>query len=72
VQDESMAKDLTEKQFSTFHVCGALILPIPHDPERGIEALIPAGFKTLASEVNVRFWHKADISLCTAHVRFWG
>jgi hypothetical protein len=21
---------------------------------------------------NVRFWHKADIPLCTAHVRYWG
>ena len=50
-----MAKDLTEKPLWTSHVCGALILPIPHDPERGIEALIRAGFKTLASEVNVRF-----------------
>jgi hypothetical protein len=22
--------------------------------------------------INVRFWHKADIPLCTAHVRYWG
>ena len=21
---------------------------------------------------DVRYWHKADIGLCTAHVRFWG
>ena len=21
---------------------------------------------------NVRYWHKADIPSCTAHVRFWG
>ena len=21
---------------------------------------------------HVRFWHKADIPLCTAHVRYWG
>jgi hypothetical protein len=20
----------------------------------------------------VRYWHKADIPLCTAHVRYWG
>ena len=20
----------------------------------------------------VRYWHKADIAWCTAHVRFWG
>ena len=24
------------------------------------------------SGVNVRYWHKADIPSCTAHVRFWG
>ena len=21
---------------------------------------------------NVRYWHKADIPLCIAHVRYWG
>ena len=21
---------------------------------------------------DVRYWHKADIGLCAAHVRFWG
>ena len=24
------------------------------------------------SSLNVRYWHKADICFCTAHVRFWG
>jgi hypothetical protein len=22
--------------------------------------------------INVRYWHLADIPLCTAHVRYWG
>jgi hypothetical protein len=32
------------------------------------------GGKMLAQRVellNVRYWHLADIPLCTAHVRFW-
>ena len=33
-------------------------------------SLLPC-FET-ARRRNVRYWHKADIGLCTAHVRFWG
>jgi hypothetical protein len=27
-------------------------------------------FQAVAPPTNVRYWHKADIGLCTAHVRF--
>ena len=35
----------------------------------------PRGGLSVSSQVhssNVRYWHKADLGLCTAHVRFWG
>ena len=34
---------------------------------------LPAPMRSSNNELaDVRFWHKADMPSCTAHVRFWG
>src|SRR6516225_7866942 len=37
---------------------------------RGKQATEPTCCR--ASDCNVRYWHKADISTCSTNVRFWG
>ena len=31
-----------------------------------------AEVQQMVASGHVRYWHKADISICTAHVRYWG
>ena len=43
----------------------ALGLTVPPSP-------LTAADEVIEWVVHVRFWHKADIPGCTAHVRYWG
>src|SRR4029077_69489 len=49
-------------------------LPRPQLPHSGRYRcdIWPVSSSSTGRVVNVRYWHKADIPSCTAHVRFWG
>ena len=59
------AKMVTAEEFQA-------LTGVPRAPERLPNSHISAESGRRLYTLNVRYWHKADIPSCTAHVRFRG
>jgi hypothetical protein len=54
----------------------SILSPVSSPKSRLFCRALPCSFENLTGafhgSLNVRYWHLADISSCTAHVRYWG